>query len=216
MNNNLIAVDCDGVLLDYNKAFGEIYKLTFGVNLNVKNVNSYHAHNYYDLGVDFYKEENKSRFFNTFNAHGWSSMPACDGAVEAINSLSSAGYKIAVITSMPQEFAEARMDNLRQLGFMVDSLFASGRTSTSTNPKAKFLLNLHPLVFVDDLIDNFLDIETLQTKKILIDNKSHDSPNLLKDIRSVDEKYGNIKEFSLSFLKLHNANMTQEKKHNRI
>lgn len=44
-NNNkpIIALDCDGVLLDYQTTFGQIYTKTFGKQVDVVSPKAYHV-----------------------------------------------------------------------------------------------------------------------------------------------------------------------------
>jgi hypothetical protein len=41
----IIALDCDGVLLDYHAAYAQIYKQTFGKELTVVSPNAYRVRN---------------------------------------------------------------------------------------------------------------------------------------------------------------------------
>jgi hypothetical protein len=42
-NKPIIALDCDGVLLDYHTNFARIYEQTFGKQLEVVSPNNYHV-----------------------------------------------------------------------------------------------------------------------------------------------------------------------------
>ena len=42
-NKPIIALDCDGVLLDYQTTFAQIYERTFGKQLTIISPKSYHV-----------------------------------------------------------------------------------------------------------------------------------------------------------------------------
>ena len=43
MSRGIIALDCDGVLLNYQQTFAHIYEKTFGKQLEVVSPNAYHV-----------------------------------------------------------------------------------------------------------------------------------------------------------------------------
>lgn len=166
-------LDCDGVLVDYNSHFGEIYRMAFKKQLNIINPRAYHATEYW--GVTLSKEE-KQKFYAYFDKFGWGTMPALKGAVESTHALKAHGYEIIVVTSMNERASQARMDNLHSLGVVFDDFYATGRVSREKNPKEKILNDLMPEWFVDDLITNFVGLHS-NIKCALIDSDLHGNPN---------------------------------------
>lgn len=196
----IIALDCDGVLLNYNQAYGKIYSETFNQPLQVAKPNAYHAHNYW--GIEWDKQlEKKSIFQSAFNEHGWKNMPALEGSIEATHLLRSKGYKIFVVTSMP-EFAEKhRHENLTNLGFAVDATIATGSKKDKKNPKKPYIDALMPEFFVDDLIENFHNIDS-PTKFVWIDWKCEDndqSHHRLNNLR-IHHEHENLLDFVKSVI----------------
>ena len=106
----LIVLDCDGVLVDYNTYYGEMYQRIFNKKIEIINHNSYHAENYY--GLTWENSQQKDYFISQFNLHGWHDMPALEGAVEATQTLKQQGYKIIILTSIPSSAQEKRHQNL--------------------------------------------------------------------------------------------------------
>lgn len=169
----LIALDCDGVLLNYNEAFGRVWYALYGELLPIKNPNAYHAENYY--GVTLFGAK-RQEFYDFFNRSAWGTMNALPQAIEATQQLRKAGYKIFVVTSIPKAAQEVRHNNLINLGFAVDATIATGAHIKGVNPKKAYIDILTPDYFVDDLMDNFNNLDS-DTELVLIDAKNYDSPN---------------------------------------
>jgi FMN phosphatase YigB (HAD superfamily) len=182
----VIALDADGVLVDYNKTWGRIHALHFGEELTVADPNAYHAVNYW--GKPWPAKD--SGFWDAFIAHNaWGTMDAKDGAVEACHRLHSLGFDLVCVTSMPPEFAHERLANLKQLGFPIDRVIAPPRkdkpvTDTDrrapepfhpANPKLDVIHDLMPAWFVDDEYRKLRGIEGVNL--VLIDPGHPDTPN---------------------------------------
>lgn len=178
----IIVLDCDGVLLDYNEAFGRVWQEYYNKELPVFDGSLYHAENYYNLKWSHIDERKK--FFNHFNTCGWSIMKDFPQSIEATHLLREAGYKILVVTSMSLSGQAMRHENLTRLGFAIDATIATGSKINNTNPKKTYIENLNPDFFVDDLLSNFEEINN-QTNFVLIDNRASDSPNLITDRSSI-------------------------------
>ncbi|CAF3842352.1 unnamed protein product [Rotaria sp. Silwood1] len=195
----IIALDCDGVLLDYHTTFAQIYEQVFGKQLTIVSPKSYHARDMY--GVKFTDEE-KVEFERIWDEHGWRKMPTHDGAVEACHLLHQAGYELVCVTAMPAQFIEHRLENFRLHGFPIDKIISSGydKHNFNNNPKKQIIEDLHPVAFVDDVRRNFKDIKGVHTKLIFIDNQYHDDPNQHDEI-FYDIKYPSLLDFVQDFLK---------------
>lgn len=174
-DNNLIALDCDGVLLDYNAAYPGVWRRAFGEELPPRNPACYHAAGAF--GVKFTDPEVKARFYNHFDEEAWSTMPSLPGALQACHRLVELGFELVCVSSMPSEFAAARLTNLRALEFPIDTVIATGRHAQAANPKLEDLNRLQPVAFVDDLAHNFAGLPP-GIHKALIERGHVDSPNL--------------------------------------
>lgn len=154
----ILAVDCDGVLLNYNLAYGQAYEEHFGTKLSVKDPLAFHATNYW--GIE--EPPVNSSFWQAFNEEldMWTRMPAIPGAVEACHEFVAMGFELVCVTSMPEKMAEKRQWNLQDLNFPIERVIACGRKhqendfvpqeQSSKNPKKEAIEKLCPAWFVDD------------------------------------------------------------------
>lgn len=149
----IIALDADGVLLDYNKAAANAWHAAFGVFPSVLDAKAYHFRNVY--AMDLTDESVKAQYKAEFSKKAWRTMPALPGAIEGCQMLHEMGYELHVVSAMPEDYAQARRDNLRDLGMPIASVTATGAREDASNPKLQTLLRLQPIAFVDDLLLNF-------------------------------------------------------------
>jgi 3-deoxy-D-manno-octulosonate 8-phosphate phosphatase KdsC-like HAD superfamily phosphatase len=175
-DKKLIALDVDGVLLDYKKGYASGWEKIFGKKLISKNPEMFHAYNEYECA--FENLEQKEFFFSSFKDEHWENMPALDGALEACNELVNMGYNLVCVTSMPIEFVSYRKKNLEKLGFPISETYAVGRDKNVPlyNPKKEKLIELDPVAFVDDYYANFINLPP-SIHNALIDRNQPDSPN---------------------------------------
>lgn len=187
-----IALDADGVLLNYNAAFPGVHQKAFGRPLpQVRK--AYHARNVYDLVLPKGTPEHDV-FFAHFVEEDWRKMPALEGAVEACHALHDAGFRLVCVTSMPPEHAPARVHNFRELGFPIEDVIAVGRHGEG-NPKLETIEMLSPMAFVDDLASNFEGLGA-HVHKALIEYGHFDSPNLELDPALADSQHASVKQFA--------------------
>lgn len=175
----LIAVDCDGVLLDYNRAFGGVWMRHFQVALTPAEPRAYHATAFW--GVE--RPPKDHPFWAQFAAECWRHMPAIPGALEACRRLADAGHRLVCVTSMPQEHRADREANLRDLGFPLEAVVATGscdhdKTKTH-NPKLAAITQLAPDWMVDDELRKLKDLPGVRC--VLVDPGHPDSPNVNQD-----------------------------------
>ena len=88
--SKLIALDADGVLLDYNLAYAGAWERAFGQRPALRNPQAYWAVERW--GVPVLQGEALQRFRSSFDAQFWSTVPAIAGAVRACEKLVAAGY----------------------------------------------------------------------------------------------------------------------------
>lgn len=171
----LFLIDGDGVMLDYNKAFKEHYEKIYNKTLTLTKPKSYLAVEMW--GVGQMNKEEYHHFKNESARLGiWENMPALPDSLEFVQELSQY-FTIWCLTSMPTEFEQSRLKNLQNLGFPIEKVIATSRVGKE-NPKKKFVEELKPMYFLDDLLQNFEDINPkLKTKLVYLDWKHEDSPN---------------------------------------
>lgn len=151
-----IALDCDGVLLNYIDCYQKLYEELFKEKLTIANPKSYSADTHLGINWDG-REKERKHFYEYFHDEGWLRMTPLHGAVEATQKLKNAGYEIFVVTSIPEDKDKDRAINLTQQGIIFDDVIACGSHSSSNgfNIKKPHLDKLKPEYFVDDLISNF-------------------------------------------------------------
>lgn len=154
-------------------------------------------------GIDWTNRHEEKELFNqTWDSHGWRTMPVLADSVEACQLLHQAGYELICVTAMPERFVEHRLENFREHGFPIDRVISTGYHADNfyRNPKKEVIEALNPVIFVDDLRRNFKDIENVQTKFVYIDNEYHDDPCHGLDI-FYHARYSTLLDFVRDFLK---------------
>lgn len=179
----VIALDADGVLVDYNKTWGRIYGLHFNEEMTVADPTAYHATTYWGKPLP----ARDSTFWQAFtDQDGWGTMEAKPGAVEACHQLRALGFDLVCVSSMPPEFESRRLANLKALGFPIDRVIAPARHHTPkgqkapeavhpANPKLEVIHDLMPAWFVDDEFRKLRGIQGVNL--VLIDPGHPDTPN---------------------------------------
>lgn len=170
----LFLLDGDGVMLDYNMAFKEVYEKIYNVELQLVKPTSYLAVEMWGVG-DMSKEQYAHFKEESAKLGMWENMPAMPDSLEFVQEISKY-FTVWCLTSMPTCFEEDRLKNLQKLGFPIEKVIATSRIGKE-NPKKKFIEELNPMYFMDDLLQNFEDVEVKNTQLIFLDWKHEDSPN---------------------------------------
>ena len=164
----LIALDVDGVLLNYRLAYAGRWERAFGVYPAIKDP---HAYKLWDhLDIEFLDEE-RLAYFETFNDSAfWTTMPVIESALHACHTLADAGHELIAVTACPTEFSLERAENLK--GFPINDIYCVGTPETRgrtqvVSPKAELLNALKPDAFVDDYIDYFAGVDRSITRVLI-------------------------------------------------
>lgn len=189
----IIALDGDGVLLDYHIAYRFAWERAFGVLPDIVDPQAYWAMDRY--AVRRLEGEERERFRRCFDYVHWSSLPALPGAVEACHRLNDAGYELVCVTAIGLEFQEARLTNLRNAGFPIERIVATPMSLYGSSPKVAALAELQPVAFVDDYLPYFAGIPS-QVHAALILREPNGSPNVGADLRNVDSRHNDLSDFT--------------------
>ena len=146
----LLALDGDGVLLDYLEGYAEAWREAFGTRPAIRDPLGYGPLERWD--VPRLDVEVRARFRQYFGTKFWSSVPAISGAVEASLRLHDAGFELVCVTALDAEFEASRLKNLRALGFPIERVYATPHDGGPRSPKADMLAELRPAAFVDDYL----------------------------------------------------------------
>lgn len=199
-NSKTIALDADGVLLDYGLAYSGAWAKAFGARPLERDPNAYWPMDRWQVprleGVEL------THFNHAFDENFWSSVPALQGALDACQMLSHAGFTLVCVTALPDRFAEARRTNLRALSFPIEMVHTVQHADSATSPKADIIRELQPVAFVDDYLPYFDGIQP-GTHRALVLRGLNGSPNNGVGLRFVDSQHTDLLAFAKWWLKGH-------------
>ncbi len=177
MSKKLIALDADGVLLDYSLAYASAWEKAFGVYPKLINPNAYWPIDRW--AVERLSGSQLDLFRNVQDESFWSSIPAINGAIEACHLLRNAGYELICVTALKSRFRVSRQKNLLDLGFPIERVLTVEHNDGTVSPKAAVINGLKPLAFVDDYLPYMAGIDT-DIHQALIVRDPDNSPNIGK------------------------------------
>jgi phosphoglycolate phosphatase-like HAD superfamily hydrolase len=150
MAHPLIALDADGVLLDFHLGYASAWQRAFGQAPAERDPQAYWPMDRWH--VERLDPARRMQFRGAFDEHFWTTVPAIAGAVAACHRLSDAGFDLVCVSALELEFEAARLRNLRDLGFPIERVIATGNAAGERSPKADAIAALQPIAFVDDYI----------------------------------------------------------------
>lgn len=162
----VIALDGDGVLLDYSTAYGKAWQRAFGEIRVIQNEQAYWPMDRWD--VPRLSGDLLARFRTVFDEEFWSTIPPIPGAVEACQILVSQGYQLVCVTAVDGRFSAARARNLVDLGFPIEDVITTGNDASVRSPKADALAALRPSAFVDDFAPYMVGVDSGIHKALIV------------------------------------------------
>ncbi|MDP9123371.1 MAG: HAD family hydrolase [Pseudomonadota bacterium] len=200
MKRPIIALDADGVLLDYGAAYPHVWHHAFGVFPNERDPDAYWPIDRWE--VDRLKGERLEHFRRHFDEAFWSSMPAVPGAIAATHSLRDAGYELVCVSALDVAFESARLRNLQNLGFPIERVIATSSSEAGGNPKAPALGVLRPVAFVDDYLPYLADL-TNSIHTALVRTHAAGSPNNGPNLSAARSHHEDLAAFARWWLEAH-------------
>jgi len=191
--NKIIAIDVDGVLLDYSLAYRHAWAQAFGDLPDERDPNAYWPLDRW--AVHRLEGERKRQFRSKFDETFWSTIPPLPGALEACTRLNHAGYTLVFVTAMKPGFEKARLKNIQNLGITFSDLIVTSMSEEIGNPKANILNKLKPLAFVDDYAPYLRGLEP-GIHKALIHRHPNGSPNVGEDLALADSSHKDLDDFA--------------------
>lgn len=192
-----IALDADGVLVDYHEGFAQAWERAFGERPKIRDPEGYHPLHYWDATLT--DPETRTHFKRHFYApETWSSFPALPGAVEACARLREANYELVCVSALNPELQPARESNLRNLGFGLRRVFTTGSLLVG-NPKRRMLMALHPLAVVDDYLP-YLQGLPEETWKALVQGRPSHNPNNTPSLELPNSRHKDLASFTTWWL----------------
>lgn len=189
----LIALDADGVLLDYHVAYRQAWSRAFGGNPSLRDPLAYWPIDRWN--VSRLSGRDLAKFRQRFDEEFWSSIPPCDGAVDACLRLQQEGFELVCVTAIEDQFLNARRTNLQRCGFPIELVFGTDGAAGAVSPKAAVLASLKPWAFVDDFLPYFRGLP-INIHRALIVREPNGSPNIGPDLSSIHSQHPNLAHFS--------------------
>jgi phosphoglycolate phosphatase-like HAD superfamily hydrolase len=194
----LIALDADGVLLDFHLGYAGAWQRAFGAAPAERDPLAYWPIDRWL--VERLDEDRRAHFRSHFDAEFWSSVPAIEGALGACHRLHDAGFDLVCVSALDAEHETARLRNLRDHGFPIERVFATGNAAGERSPKADAIAALAPDAFVDDYLPYFRGVpDVVHTALILrAPNGSPNSGPELALARSIHQDLPGFADYWLS------------------
>ena len=194
---NEIALDADGVLLDYHAAYGAAWERAFGIAPAIRDSRAYWPIDRW--AVEHLTGTRLAQFQGQFDESFWATIPAIDGAVDACLALVSAGFELICVTALDTTFAAARLHNLRTEGFPIKRVIATESKAHSISPKAAAIAEMRPVAFVDDYLPYHRGIAAI-AHCALITREPHGSPNCGPELKIVNSTHKDLRGFAKFWL----------------
>jgi phosphoglycolate phosphatase-like HAD superfamily hydrolase len=196
----IIALDADGVLLDYHHSYRSAWHRAFGELPALRDPLAYWPLDRWEVRRLAGDELDHFRTF--FDADFWSTVPAVPGAVEACRMLDQAGFDLVCVSALPASFQPARLKNLQDAGFPITRVVAMGNEAGNVSPKATALEALGPVAFVDDYLPYLRGIPA-SIHAALVLREPNGSPNSGADMSQAHSTHADLAEFAAWWLAKH-------------
>jgi hypothetical protein len=174
MPKRLIALDADGVLLDFHAGYAGAWQRAFGALPRERDPQAYWPIDRWQ--VERLDEPRRLHFRRYFDETFWTSVPAIEGAIDACHRLHDAGFDLVCVSALELEYEAARLRNLRDLGFPIERVVATGNAPGERSPKADAIADLNPEAFVDDYLPYMRGVPA-HVHTALVLRAPHGSPN---------------------------------------
>jgi hypothetical protein len=189
----IIALDADGVLLDYHRAYGEAWGKAFGAMPAVRDPLAYWPIDRWE--VRGLVGEELAQFRACFDHDYWSTIPPVAGALDACHALVAAGYELVCVSAIKSQYESARLQNLRTCGFPIARVLSTPNSGAAVSPKASALRDLKPVAFVDDFLPYLRGIPR-EIHAALILREPNGSPNVGEDLVLAHSQHLNLAAFT--------------------
>ena len=197
MTRPRIALDADGVLLDFHLGYAGAWHRAFGQTPAERDPLAYWPMDRWH--VERLDLERRALFRSVFDDHFWSTMPAIAGALEACHRLQQAGYDLVCVSALDAQFEAARLRNLRNLGFPIECVIATGNAEGTRSPKADAIEQLQPVAFVDDYIPYMRGVPA-HVHTALVLRAPNGSPNVGADMALAKSLHPDLEGFATHWL----------------
>lgn len=189
----VVALDADGVLLDYHASYRDAWARAFGEPPALRDHQAYWPMDRWE--VRRLVDQELAQFRACFDETFWSTIPAIEGAVDACHALRNAGIRLVCVSAIHAEFRDARLRNLKDAGFPIDEMIDTGNEIGIESPKASAIRSLNPVAFIDDYLPYMRGVpEHVHTALIL--REPNGSPNQGPELSIVRSTHANLADFA--------------------
>jgi phosphoglycolate phosphatase-like HAD superfamily hydrolase len=197
MSRPLIALDADGVLLDFHHGYARAWERAFGIFPAERDPRAYWPLDRWQ--VERLEGERLDRFGREFDEPFWRDLPALPGAVDACHRLVDAGFDLVCVSALEARFEPTRLRNLRDLGFPIDRVLATGHRSAGRSPKADAIAALQPEAFVDDYLPYLRGVPDAVHRALVL-RAPHGSPNEGAELALAHSVHDDLAAFAAHWL----------------
>ena len=197
MTRPLIALDADGVLLDFNRAYGVAWQRAFGAHPMERDRLAYWPMDRWQ--VERLDDAGRDHFRAHFDEQFWSGLHPEPGALDACTRLVAAGFDLVCVSALDLEFEAARLRNLQDLGFPIQRVIATGNAEGPRSPKADAIARLRPVAFVDDYLPYLRGLPT-DVHTALVLRAPNGSPNTGDDLHLANSSHQDLAAFATAWL----------------
>ena len=196
-STSIIALDADGVLLDYNAAYRLAWYRAFGELPELIDPNAYWAIDRWNVRrID---GDELAHFRTFFDENYWRTIPALPNAVKACKVLHDAGFDLVCVSAVESQFERARFQNLLDCGFPISKVIATSGMGNAISPKAAALRELDPIAFADDFLPYLRGIPS-EIHKALIMREPNGTPNTGDELKIAHSVHSDLNDFATWWL----------------
>jgi phosphoglycolate phosphatase-like HAD superfamily hydrolase len=201
MSKPIMALDADGVMLDYNLAYARAWERTFGYHPVEVNPAAYWATDRWD--VKQLSGDDLVKFRSAFDEEFWTTVPMLEGVFEACDILHKAGYELVCVSAIDEQHRDYRHANLIGHGLPIDRVIAAGASHhvSGQSPKTAALAELKPIAFVDDYLPYFKGVDPKIHKALIARSTVPGHPNQGDDLKDIDTQHPNLLDFAKWWIK---------------
>jgi 5' nucleotidase, deoxy (Pyrimidine), cytosolic type C protein (NT5C) len=192
----IIAIDADGVLLNYNLAYASAWSKAFGEFPQERDPEAYWAYDRW--AVERLSGYALNYFRSFFDEEFWSSIPIIEGADVACEMLVRRGHELVCVTAMEARYSAARKRNLQRLNLPISDVISVEHHANGVSPKATVLNELQPAAFVDDYLPYFYGVDA-SVYRCLVTRERNGSPNHEHPYDSVSSCQPDLLHFAKSW-----------------
>ncbi len=198
MTRDILALDADGVLLDFHLGYAGACQRAFGTWPQERDPLAYWPIDRW-LVDHLDDAERRAHFRKHFDEQFWTSVPAIEGAIEACHRLHDAGFDLVCVSALDAGYEAARLRNLRDHGFPIERVIATGNASSARSPKADAIAALDPLAFVDDYLP-YLRGMPAHVHTALISRALNGTPNIGAELALARSVHDDLPDFAAHWL----------------